>query len=260
MQILDIQYEIELSKAKQSINNIDDLNKLSFEILNDVKNDGAERYRFWFKKLKKLHPLVDYYLSGRFDTQPISDVVGEHILNVSPDTQSVDLKYYYEKVKSGGQEKINPLQPLPIRNSVRNKISAQQLSMCENAYTELNEAYSIIMSTFFVDSSNESGGDPNNWVITRNIAHEFYNTQDYFGFNVKLLIYDSQFQTLFAKYEDKLQLIDMITPITEKIIVPYQKIIITVEGKKILIDSLGNKIIKMPSEIDDSALRPKQLT
>jgi len=260
MNVLDIQYKVKLDKAKSKPNSINELNKLTTEILNAAQNDGAERYRFWLKKIKGLHPLIDHYLSGQNVGTDISDISGEHILNLGVDTQTVDLKYYYEQYKdSNGQTKENGLLPTPIRTSIRNKLSEQQLKMCEDSYTELNQAYSIIMSTFFNDPSTQAGGDPNNWVVTRNIAHDFYNTQDYLGFSVKLFLYDSQYRSLVAKYDKKLQLLDTITPVSEKILVDLDPIVMTVEGKQLVMDNLGNKIIRMPQTVDKSIITPTSL-
>lgn len=255
MNSLDIKFHIDLKKAKQKINNIDSINRLAFTILQEASTDGAERFRFWYKKLRKIHPLVDHYLSGHFISEPISDVMGEHFLNLSPDTQTVDLKYYYENVKDDtGQTKSNGLLPLPIRSSIRSKIPVDQLKMTEDSYIELNKSFSIIMSTFF------NSKDSNNWVITRNIGHGFYSTPDYIGFGVKLLLYDLQFQTLSAKLEKKLQLLDTVTPVQESVLIEYENFIINVEGKELLSDSLGNKVVKKPSIADKSILDPTPLT
>lgn len=261
MNVLDIEYIIKLDQAKTRPNSIDSINRLSKEILKEASgnNGGAERYRFWHKKLKKLHPLVDRYLSGQFEGSDLSDVTGEHILNLNSDTQTVDLKYYYPEVKnSSGTPVNNGIAPIPIRSSIRHKIPEQQLKMTEQSYFDLNEPYSIIMSTFFKDDSKR--GDPDKWVISRQIAHEYYNTQDYLGFSVKLFLYDSQVKTLVGKYENKLQLLDTITPISEKFSVEYENIVINVEGKQMAIDKLGNKIIRMPSTVDASILNPTPLT
>ena len=116
------------------------------------------------------------------------------------------------------------------------------------------------MSTFFNDPSNEPGGNPNNWVISRSLAHEYYNTQDYLGFSVKLFLYDTQYKTLLWKYgSDKLQLLDNITPVDEKIIIEHEKIIMTIEGKKMALDALGNKIIKMTTNVKKTILDPTSL-
>lgn len=254
MNVLDIKFKADLSRQKTKVDAIDQINRLSMVILNEAKSDGAERYRFWYNKLRNIHPLVDRYLSGQIVSSDISDITGEHIINTQADTQSVDLKFYYQTVRdSQNTIRDNSLIPLPIRNSIRSKIPSDQLEMTESSYIKLNQAYSIIMSTFFQSS------DPNRWTISRNTAHSYYSTQDYYGFSIKLLLYDSQMQVMYEKYKEKIALIDSIIPISESIIIDHDPFIITVEAKEILVDNFMNKIINMPSSIDNSVLLPKEL-
>lgn len=254
MNALDIKFKVKLNNAKCKINSIEELSSATSVILNDAKSDGAERYRFWYKKLKNMHPLIDAYLAGQINSSEISDVTAEHIVNTQPDTQNVDLKYYYDTVSmGGGTSQTNAIQPLPIRNSIRNKLSADQLKMTEDAYMKLNKNYAIIMSTFFESK------DPSGWVVNRIAAHSHYNTQDYYGFSVKVLLYDIQMQTVLSKYKDKINLIDSIIPIKESIIVDYDPFLITIEGKKMVIDPLGNKIVNLPKTVSNSPLEAQPL-
>jgi hypothetical protein len=256
MNIIDIKYKIVLNAAKSKLDPINALNNAANTIILDAKNDGAERYRYWYNKIKRIHPLVDRYLKGQFYSSDISDVTGEHIINTQSDTQSVDLKYYFKKINNQQQE--NNLLPLPIRNSVRNKLNVDQLKMIESSYTTLNENYALIMSTLF--KKNESVEVPSDsWVISRVFAHGYYNTQDYYGFSVKVLLYDSQYEILDSKYKEKIQLIDSFSPIKESVIIDYSPIIINVENKQVGVDIMGNKIIKMPQSIDYSIVDPFDL-
>ena len=255
MDILDISFKAKLNNCKSKTNPIDEINKLSNVILAGAKDDGAERYRFWYHKLKNLHPLVDAYLAGQINSSEISDVAAEHIVNTQADTQSVDLKYYYETVSDGsGGSQINTIIPLPIRNSIRNKLSSDQLKMTEGAYFRLNKNYSIIMSTFWKSKN------PNDWTINRIAAHSSYNTQDYYGFSVKIFLYDSQMQTVISKYMEKINLIDAIIPVKESVVVEYDPFYITIEGKSVFIDQFGNKIINLPSEVSNSPLSAVSLS
>jgi hypothetical protein len=255
MNIIDIKYKAVLNAAKSKINPIQALNQATNTIILEAKDDGAERYRYWFNKIRRIHPLVDRYLKGQFYSADISDVTGEHIINTQADTQSVDLKYYYKKINNNTED--NNLLPSAIRNSIRNKLLTEQLKTIEDSYNKLNESYALIMSTLFQKSSQDlfpTASD--SWVISRVFAHSYYNTQDFYGFSIKVLLYDSQYGVLDSKYKEKLDLIDSILPIKESIVIDHAPIIITVENKQVGVDLLNNKIIKMPSKIDESILEP----
>ena len=255
MNTLDINYKVKLNNSKCKINSINEINKLVNIILTDAKTDGAERYRYWYKKIRNIHPLIDSYLSGQINSSEISDVTAEHIVNTQPDTNNVDLKYYYENVTIGKEtNQINSILPLPLRKSIRNKLTPDQLKMTESAYIKLNKNYSIIMSTFFKSKNY------NDWVINRIAAHSHYNTQDYYGFSMRIMLFDSEMQTVFSKYKEKINLIDSIIPIKESIVLDYDPFYLTIEGKPVYVDSFGNKIINMPSEIDTTVLGATPLT
>ena len=255
MNVLDIKFKVMLNNSKCKINSIDEINRLTTVILNDAKRDGAERFRFWYKKLKHLHPLIDSYMSGQMNSSAISDATAEHIVNTQAETQSVDLKYYFDRVTtSGGTGVENNIGPMPLRPSIRNKLTVDQLRMTENSYFKLNENYGTILSTFFESK------DKSTWVINRIAAHSHYNTPDYNGFSVKMLLYDSQMETVYSKYQEKINLLDSIIPVQESVIIDYDPFYLTIEGKSIFVDAFGNKIIKMPTKIDDTVLKAVPLT
>ncbi len=255
MNVLDITFKVMLNNAKCKINAIDEINKLTSVIMSNAKLDGAERFRYWYKKLRGIHPLIDSYLSGQFYSAPISDVSAEHVVNVNADTQSVDIKYLFEKIGSGEDEYDNNIIPMPIRPSIRNKLTVDQLKMIEDSYFNLNQNYGIIMSTFFKEKS-----DKNTWVINRMTAHSFYNTPDYNGYAVKALLYDSQMEIVYSKYKEKINLIDSIIPVQESVVIEYDPFYLKIEGKTLMVDSFANKIINLPQEINNSALEATVLT
>ena len=254
MNVLDIKFKVMLNNSKCKIDSIDKINRLTTVILNDAKRDGAERFRFWYKKLKRLHPLIDAYMSGQINSSAISDVTAEHIVNTQADTQSVDLKYYFETVSTSSGTQENNIAPLPLRPSIRNKLTVDQLRMTENSYFTLNQNFGTIMSTFFESE------DKSTWTINRIAAHSQYNTPDYNGFSVKVLLYDSQMETVYSKYKEKINLLDSIIPVQESVVIDYDPFYLTIEGKSIFVDAFGNKIIKRPTEIDNSVLNAVPLT
>lgn len=251
MKVLDIVIKQSLNIAKSKTNAIEEINKTVLKALTVLSTENPERYRYWYNKFKKIHPLVDQYMSGQFVSSEISDTVGEHILNVNSDTQKVDLKYYFEKINNNQD---NNLLPMPVRNSIRNKLNYNQLSMIENSYNKLNEKYAYTISTNFPTSNY------NQWIISRVAAHNYYNTPDYNGFSVKLLLYDLRMQTLLSKYSYKINLLNNIVPIEESIIVDNEVFYVEAEGKNVMVNLFLNKVINMPKEIDNGIFNPKELT
>lgn len=245
MNLLDIQLKIMLNKAKSSTDPITNLNKACKNILEEVVDSSPDRMRYWINFIRNIHPLVDNYIEGQTLSTSLSDVIGEHIVNTQADTQSVDLKYYFKD--------DNEYQPYPVRLSIRNKIPSDQLKMIETANDNLNKNYGNIISVLF------STINPDEWTIFRYSAHDFYNTQDFVGYQLKIKLRDELLRTFKNKFNSRINLLDHFVPLKESIVITNDYISLKVEDKDMVVDMFGNKVISIPSEVSNDVLVPTNL-
>lgn len=245
MNFLDIELKILLNKAKSDVEPIAALNSTCKTILSEIADSSPDRMRYWINFIRRIHPLVDEYIEGQTLSSPLSDAIAEHIINTQADTQSVDLKYYFDD--------SSQYQPYPIRLSLRDKIPSDQLKMIEDANIGLNKSYASIMGVLFDSPSY------NTWSILRYAPHDIINSQDFLGYQIRLQYRDELLKTFRDKYKSRLNLMQQYIPLQESIIITNDAITLKVEDKDMVVDLFGNKIINMPTTVSNSVLEPKML-
>lgn len=230
-------------------------------LADSTKDMGIKETRETKRLAQTAHFISREQLESVEEFAASSESIGASILAYTPDTQSLQLKYWRNYIPDNFQiDKATsenfPSSPMSVRNNLLNKLPPFIVKNINTAYAQLNINFCNNLSNeFYV----ERVGEISDFTILKENAHSYHIAGDFAYLNDNLKknkILDEVRKVLYAELGDTKKYINYLFPINDNIVIDNDTYKTTINQKGVAIDKKGNNITDYQDIPVDIALVP----